>query len=418
MDADELKRLVNMVELCQRLGLDPKGKEARCPAHNDTGRPNLHIYDDHVFCFACEWTGDAFALVEKVNRTDFQGAKAYLLDLVGLPLIGDLRKSKPSTTRSSAPLPKPLPATTRVSALRVEPVIEYFDTFAEAADRHRAHWAPDGEIPLLQSCEDGRWRVTSWPMSRDIGATPFDPAQSLRAKVFADLLTFAKPVADGDKVTRAGAWLEAEKGITIETQLRFGICVLDWEAANDGLRQLHDEATLRRFGLLTDKGDLVFRRWRDDLKQWTYFPMLFPFRWKGVAVDAQGRNIGATDKKLRFDNTRGKNPIPYNADDLVEARRTGKPVFVCEGATDTLTLAQSGRLVVGVVGTSGFKADWLPSFDGLKVYLAFDGDDAGRKAAVVVTRLFVDAGLSKPKVVRLPTDAKDINQYLRKEPTE
>ena len=417
MEAAELKRRVDMVELCRRLGLDPKGKVARCPAHNDQGRPNLAIYDDHVFCFACEWTGDAFDLVAKVNRTDFQGAKAFVADFVGLPLIGDYRQSKPST-RSSAPPTKPLPS--KPAPQPVEPVVIYCDTFEEATETHRAHWVPDGEIPLLQRCEDGRWRVTAWPMSRDIGATPapFDPGQSLRAKVFADLLTFAKPVADGDKVTRAGAWLEAEKGITIETQLRFGLCILDWEAANAGLRQMHDEATLRRYGLLTDKGDLVFRRWDNDAHCWHYFRLLFPFYWKGAVVDVQGRNIAATDKRLRFENTRGKNPIPYNADDLVEARRTGKPVFVCEGATDTLTLAQSGRLVVGIVGASGFKADWLPSFEGLTVYLAFDADEAGRKAATDVTRLFVDAGLSKPKVIKLPEGAKDINQYLRKEVTE
>lgn len=46
IDLDDLKKRTNMIELCEALGLQPKGKVARCPAHTDAdgGRPNLAMY--------------------------------------------------------------------------------------------------------------------------------------------------------------------------------------------------------------------------------------------------------------------------------------------------------------------------------------------------------------------------------------
>ena len=141
--------------------------------------------------------------------------------------------------------------------------------------------------------------------------------------------------------------------------------------------------------------------------------LLLPFYWKGEPVDVQGRDVEAADKGDRFRNTTGANPIPYNAADLLRARETGSPVFLCEGATDTLALAQSGRLVVGIVGTGGFKRAWLDAFEGLDVYLALDNDDPGRIAAKTITKAFLDAGHRAPKVVKLPEGVKDVNQFFR-----
>ena len=103
----------------------------------------------------------------------------------------------------------------------------------------------------------------------------------------------------------------------------------------------------------------------------------------------------------------------YNADDLVVAKTTGAPVFLCEGATDTLALAQSGRLAVGIVGTAGFKLAWLPYFEGLTVRIAFDADDPGQRAAAEASKTFVAAGHRPPKVVKLPAGVKDVNQLFR-----
>jgi DNA primase len=38
------------------------GEKIRCLAHADNNTPNMHIYEDHVFCFACAFYGDVVAL--------------------------------------------------------------------------------------------------------------------------------------------------------------------------------------------------------------------------------------------------------------------------------------------------------------------------------------------------------------------
>jgi hypothetical protein len=38
------------------------GEKILCPAHADNNRPNLHIYTDHVHCFACDFHADVVAL--------------------------------------------------------------------------------------------------------------------------------------------------------------------------------------------------------------------------------------------------------------------------------------------------------------------------------------------------------------------
>lgn len=226
--------------------------------------------------------------------------------------------------------------------------------------------------------------------------------RSLRVEVFTALLDRATAAS----TTAAGDWLEREKGITKATQDRFRLAFLDdphaAAAALVTVFGLDDLLALGIYGKGKEgKPYFAFKR----------HTLLFPFRWKGEVVDVQGRDVTATDKAGRFRNTGGANPIPFNADALVEARERGEPVFLCEGATDTLSLAQSGRLAVGIVGTGGFKPSWLPYFGGLTVFLAFDSDEAGQKAAAAVTKVFFDGGQPAPKVIKLPV--KDVTDFFR-----
>ena len=73
-------------------------------------------------------------------------------------------------------------------------------------------------------------------------------------------------------------------------------------------------------------------------------------------------------------------------------------------------LAAPGKITSGEVVVSGLIQGHCGS-------CGIDNDDAGRKAATDVTRLFVNAGLPAPKVVTLPDGVKDINQFFGKEPT-
>ena len=498
---EDIRKRTDLFELCEALGLDPnqKGKVARCPAHADQGRPNLHIYADNVHCFACNWGGDAFELVAKVKGCDFPTAFDFLAGRLGLPLIQDLRKSGPKKGRGlgndneldgliTFPKPSPLPSTpsptltpqsveglgngagdngatvypkppaadwppddyTGPAISRINdtdsPVMikgfagvmngeRYFYTSggngglpaAQLLPAPAADHTPDLPPELWQSFDNFAGAWVYWEACKGyrralgkegdryvVGAAvvkPVEPAverpsrrPSLRVEVFAALLDLATP----SSATAAGDWLRQEKGVELATQDRFGLRFLDDPATVAGeLRDRFGVDKLQKVGIYGTQKDgapyFVFAKHR----------LLFPFYWKGEPVDVQGRDIAAIDKNNRFRNTAGANPIPYNAAALLNAKKTGSKVFLCEGATDTLALAQSGRLVVGIVGTGGFKSAWLPYFEGLDVYLAFDADEAGRKAAKNVTKLFLDAGHRAPKIVRLPEGVKDVNQFFR-----
>lgn len=455
-DLDEVKRLNPIVAVAQDLGLQVKAQGqkgnfvARCPAHTDEGRPNFTLNNAKGGkCFSCGFQADSIGLVVKVKGFTFKEAIRFLAARVGLKPVKDLgNKDKDKDGKiypkaaSLPPDPSPYLAgglgngnggnTGEVYPKPPSPKPEEGDPLpydpaavtklpderfrVEGADNvvafYRYHF---GGLPKDEAEARQLWgeldrllaKPTLSPEEGDRasylagrvgyrGGFPPEAKTALpgRGQVFAALLDYA-----GDPPHKAAAWLEEEKGLTFETQARAGLCYLDWQAAAVGMKQRFDNAVLEGLGLLLD-GELVFKNHR----------LLFPFRLGGDVVFVQGRN-GSKAKNGRFFSP-GSPPYPYNADDLELARQTGGAVFICEGATDTLTLVQSGRLAVGIVGTQGFKTPWAKLFAGLEVYLAFDGDDAGRRAARVVTKLFVAQGLPAPKTIPLP-DGQDVTDFFK-----
>jgi len=438
---EEILDRATMADVADWLGLEPAGKKDRhCPAHPDQvgpgHRPNLHLYDKEAHCFVCGFHADAFGLVAKAKGLDFKGARDFLAGRMGLPLIGDYRKSGAKKGRGLGYKAKAMTATVYPKPVKLpdspSPTLGASnggdlgnDDQVEGAKAY-----PNGDqvsrdlpVELWRDFDDFASAMTYLGADQVAGfrralgydkeakvyfvRRPTPPRylrrRSLRVEVFDTMLRLATPSSP----TPAGDWLHREKGISPATQDAFG------------LRWLEDPRTvagelIKTYGLdrLLDFGIYGLGQFGKPYFIFKTHRLLFPFYWKGEPVDIQGRDPEA-DKNRRFRNTGGKNPIPYNADDLVEARRSGAPVFVCEGATDTLALSQSGRLVAGIVGTGGFKSAWLPYFADLDVYLAFDGDQAGREAAKKVSTVFVEAGHRAPKVIRLPDGVKDINEFFR-----
>ncbi len=86
----------------------------------------------------------------------------------------------------------------------------------------------------------------------------------------------------------------------------------------------------------------------------------------------------------------------------------GKDVFLVEGIFDCLPLAQNGYSAVALLGTT-LKDEHVAKFSRCKkVYIALDGDEAGRQAVDPIARSIGD----KSRIVLLP-DGTDINDYFR-----
>lgn len=462
-DLTELKTRLDIVEVARLCGLDPKKSGsawvARCPAHPDqTGpghRPNLALHKTKgAKCFRCGFQADVIGLAVKAKGGDFGEVVDWLASLAGLTPAGEGATARRSGSglgyngkgqgRDMYPKGAPLPAAgDRPPAVGIigdpppDPGLVSSPSLAVAQDDRRP-WAGFDTFDDLEAAT-GRAYVALVETTRRLGLDVDDPSTAthdqvapllaeyrrldsawaaalglvalagetragddrptLRVRVFDAFLGYTVPVGE---VPRAAAWLRDKKGLTDQTQAVAGLRWLtDWDAADKGLKAAFDVETLKGLGLVNDKGRLRF--WKHRL--------LFPFWVKGKPVFLQGRNIDAQGDDRRFDNLSGSVPCPYNVDDLAEARRTGRPLFVCEGYTDCLTLTQSGRLAVALGGTQGFKPAWVVDFEGLDVYLAFDGDKAGREAAQKVADLFVSEGLTAPKIVRLP-DGQDVTDYF------
>jgi len=83
-------------------------------------------------------------------------------------------------------------------------------------------------------------------------------------------------------------------------------------------------------------------------------------------------------------------------------------VIICEGQIDTLTLRQHGYNSCGIYGSHLWKDEWTKILGNKRVYLAFDNDEAGRKAVE-----FIGKKLGPKTSVLLPPEkSKDWNDYI------
>lgn len=131
--------------------------------------------------------------------------------------------------------------------------------------------------------------------------------------------------------------------------------------------------------------------------------------------DARILNRSATEKKFWF-NGENSGGVPLFGADKFPAGQ-GKAITITEGYFDTLAVFEimGNYPVVGVQSATSAKAecakayDYLNSFD--KIYIAFDADEPGQKAADAVARLF---DFNKVYLVALDRELKDANEYLMK----
>ena len=71
VDLEELKACVDLTALYG------EGK-LRCPWHDDNTTPNLQVYPDHAYCFACGKVVDSVAFVMHFENLNFYDAVAFL----------------------------------------------------------------------------------------------------------------------------------------------------------------------------------------------------------------------------------------------------------------------------------------------------------------------------------------------------
>ncbi|MDE5833175.1 MAG: DNA primase [Desulfovibrio sp.] len=206
----------------------------------------------------------------------------------------------------------------------------------------------------------------------------------------------------------------ATRGLSEEIVAKFelGWAKREWRALAQGLVNTGYSEELAQEGGLLGKSDSgrIYDRFRGRL--------IFPIKNLSGQIIAFGGRIIAGEDEAKYINS-PESPIYQKREHLyglpqARAGITAKGfVFITEGYMDILTLHQFGYdNCVGVLGTA-LTEEQIKRISGFasSVVLLFDGDRAGRKAALRSSEMALVRGL-KCRVVILP-EGEDIDSLLR-----
>lgn len=73
MTSEEIKERVSVRDVLRDHGVKIKRNMCSCPFHEDRN-PSMAIYDKTVKCFSCGFSGDIFALTQKMDNCSFKEA--------------------------------------------------------------------------------------------------------------------------------------------------------------------------------------------------------------------------------------------------------------------------------------------------------------------------------------------------------
>ena len=206
----------------------------------------------------------------------------------------------------------------------------------------------------------------------------------------------------------------ARRGLSDEIVERFGLgwAGRQWQSLADTLRRAgFNPALAAQAGLLgTSASGRAYDRFRGRL--------MFPIRSLSNQIIAFGGRIIADEEEAKYINS-ADTPIYKKGEHLyglAQARRAiaaSGEALLTEGYMDVLTLHQFGYAnAVGVLGTA-LTPDQVKRLSGFasRLLLLFDGDRAGRKAALRSCEMLLTRGLSC-RVVLMP-EGEDIDSLLR-----
>jgi DNA primase len=237
-----------------------------------------------------------------------------------------------------------------------------------------------------------------------------DLTEQDRSHILADLLAL---LTTGDHSDTCCCYF-ASRGILPETIRAFGVRFVNPDTQRAVMKHLalhHCVEKMIAAGIVhiqDGKPRDVFASWYRAKQSF----LLFPYQVADHYVSLKGRVLLAKEEAERLNVPRYLNVVGkmalYNINAL---QGHHKPVYVCEGEIDTMTMAQAGYCAVGIPGAQSFKREWCTLFAGHQVYLAQDGDKAGAEGARHVSRMFANAGLLPPSILPIP-QGHDINSLL------
>ena len=165
---------------------------------------------------------------------------------------------------------------------------------------------------------------------------------------------------------------------------------------------------LVKIGLYNMKREMIF----------SIGDIVLPVFNDGIIKSFQIRRNSA---KRKYINPFNSEQVVYN-NDLSLPGSNSKDIYVCEGILDCLYLLDKNISAMAFLGAGAIykimkndlknQMEWVRSINGRNLYIAFDGDSAGRKAGHDAKLHFEFLG-AKVKIVEIP-DGEDVNSFCLK----
>ncbi len=367
-----IKNRINIVDVVRRyVDLKRNGPRwaAPCPFHQET-KPSFSVNEEEglFYCFGCQASGDIFEFYGRINGLDFGETLEQLAVEAGIVL--DVWKPKG----------------------------QYGDASGSTSGQN-AQGGTQGnnayDAKRKQSARQNMFRMYALAESHFVTNLNSNDGEVCRQYM------------QGRKLSQE-----------IIEKFSLGWAKKDWQALANVLHKsgFHEKDAIEA-GLLgrSDKTGRGYDRFRGRL--------IFPIRSLANQVIAFGGRIIGDEDEAKYINS--SDSLIYKKGDqlygLAQARSTisakGR-VLLTEGYMDVLTLHQFGYThAVGVLGTA-LTAEQIKRLSGFTstIVLLFDGDRAGRKAALRSCEMLLARGL-KCTVVLMP-EGEDIDSLLHTQGVE
>lgn len=348
-----IKERLNIVDLISHyVELKQNGSRfvAPCPFHQET-KPSFYVDPEkgYFYCFGCQAAGDVFEFYSKINGLEFKECLEELADKIGIE-------------------------------------VEYNKKYPDNANYDKSEKTLHAKTAGLR-----REILAMHEAASEFYALQLKNSQGEQCRKYLH-----------------------ERGLSQEiiNKFQLGWACDEWSALAEYLKKRNFNLNLAvQAGLAgVSKSGSFYDRFRGRL--------MFPIKnLIGQTIAFGGRIIEDKDEAKYINSS--DTPIYKKKDNLYglfQARRHishSGYVLLTEGYMDVLALHQFGYTTgVGALGTS-FTEEQLTRISGFtsNVFLVFDGDEPGRKAAFRAAEMFLVKGLSCNVIILPPKD--DIDSLLR-----
>ena len=154
-------------------------------------------------------------------------------------------------------------------------------------------------------------------------------------------------------------------------------------------------------------------KYKDGLQKpiWWWHVILFPFfNTQERITYIQGRFLNNPNPKYRWMNLKGVKSSIFN-EKILNNLKVSDNIVITEGLPDALSLYQKGINVIGIMGASNFKNEYVDILKDYEIIVAPDNDSAGEMFFKKIEILFENH--KSIRKVTIPSEYKDVNDALK-----